>query len=409
MQPLSDIRVLAVTVFLAGPYLSMNLARMGAEVIKVEIPGRGDPVRGNGPFAGPEGVHNTPQTEQDIATRFLKRTQGVKSVTLNLRDPRGREMFLDMARQSDIVLENLAPGSMLRLGLGYDVVAAVNPGIIYCSIAGYGQTGPYANRPAHDPQIQGMSGLMDINGDAEGPPTKVGFYIGDLVTPLFAAYSIMGALREKERTGKGQHLDVSMMDTLATLMFMENLEEDVQQGLPLRTGNTSRSGPTGLYHASDADLIITAASDDQWRRLCEALSAPELLDDGRFIDYASRAINVVEARDEVQKRVGKMTQAQILARLEESDVPCGPVRTVPDIMADPHFYKRGTLQPMLHGTMDAPVPGGIASGFPVMFSGEPLPPLSGAPTLGMHNKEIYGKLLDLDQADLEGLHSGGVI
>ena len=243
MQPLSDIRALAVTVFLAGPYLSMNLARLGAEVIKVEIPGRGDPVRGNGPFAGPEGVHNTPQSELDIATRFLKRTQGVKSVTLNLRDPRGREMFLNMARQSDIVLENLAPGSMRRLGLGYDDVAEANPGIIYCSIAGYGQTGPYADLPAHDPQIQGMSGLMDINGDADGPPTKVGFYIGDLVTPLFAAYSIMGALREKDRTGNGQYLDVSMMDTLASLMFMENLEEDVQQGNPLRTGNTSRAAP----------------------------------------------------------------------------------------------------------------------------------------------------------------------
>ncbi len=409
MEPLSDIRVLAVTVFLAGPYLSMNLARLGAEVIKVEIPGRGDPVRGNGPFAGPEGVHNTPQTKQDIATRFLKRTQGVKSVTLNLRDPRGREMFLDMARQSDIVLENLAPGSMRRLGLGYDDVAAVNPGIIYCSIAGYGQTGPYAELPAHDPQIQGMSGLMDINGDADGPPTKVGFYIGDLVTPLFAAYSIMGALREKERTGNGQHLDVSMMDTLAALMFMENLEEDVELGNPLRTGNTSRSGPTGLYHASDADLIITAASDDQWRRLCEALAAPELLEDTRFTDYTSRSINVVDAREEVQKRVGKMTQAEILARLEASDVPCGPVRTVPDIMADHHFYERGTLQPMRHGTMDAPVPGGIASGFPVVFSGGPLPTLPGAPTLGMHNGEIYGKLLDLGESDLEGLRSGGVI
>ena len=409
MEPLSDIRVLAVTVFLAGPYLSMNLARLGAEVIKVEIPGRGDPVRGNGPFAGPEGVHNTPQTEQDIATRFLKRTQGVKSVTLNLRDPRGREMFFDMARQSDIVLENLAPGSMRRLGLGYDDVAAVNPGIIYCSIAGYGQTGPYAELPAHDPQIQGMSGLMDINGDADGPPTKVGFYIGDLVTPLFAAYSIMGALREKERTGNGQHLDVSMMDSLAALMFMENLEEDVELGNPLRTGNTSRSGPTGLYHASDADLIITAASDDQWRRLCEALAAPELLEDPRFTDYTSRSINVVDARDEVQKRVGKMTQANMLARLEASDVPCGPVRTVPDIMADAHFYDRGTLQPMRHGTMDAPVPGGIASGFPVVFSGGPLPTLSGAPTLGMHNEEIYGKLLDLGESDLEGLRSGGVI
>ena len=191
MQPLDDLRVLGVTVFLAGPYLSMNLARMGAEVIKVEIPGKGDPVRGNGPFAGPSGIHDLQESDQDISTRFLKRTQGVKSVTLNLKDPEGRQMFLDMAKQSDIILENLAPGSMQRLGLGYSDVSNVNPEIIYCSISGYGQSGPYSDKPAHDPQIQGMSGLMDINGDADGAPTKVGFYIGDLVTPLFAAYSIM--------------------------------------------------------------------------------------------------------------------------------------------------------------------------------------------------------------------------
>ena len=156
-----------------------------------------------------------------------------------------------MARQSDVVLENLAPGSMTRLGLGCDDVAAINPGIIYASISGYGQTGPYANQPAHDPQIQGMSGLMDINGEPDGPPTRVGFYIGDLVTPMFAATSILAALREKERTGRGCYLDVSMMDTLASLMLMENLEEDMAAGIPLRTGNNSRSGPTGQYHASD--------------------------------------------------------------------------------------------------------------------------------------------------------------
>ena len=364
MQPLNDLRVLAVTVFLAGPFLSMNLARLGAEVIKVEIPGRGDPVRGNGPFAGPEGVHSSPQTDQDVSTRFLKRTQGVKSVTLDLKHPQGRQMFLDMAKQSDIVLENLAPGSMTRLGLGYDQVSQVNPGIIYCSISGYGQTGPYASRPAHDPQIQGMSGMMDINGAAAGPPTKVGFYIGDLVTPMFAAYSILAALRDKERTGRGQYLDVSMMDTLAALMFMENLEEDVESGKPLRTGNISRSGPTGLYHTQDADIILTAASDDQWRRLTVALEAPELLEDPRFNSYQNRTINVDEARQEIQGRIGKLTRQQALECLEKADVPCGPVRDVAEVMADDHFYRRGSLLPMRHAGMGEPVPG-ISSGFPV--------------------------------------------
>ena len=408
MQPLNDLRALAVTVFLAGPFLSMNLARLGAEVIKVEIPGRGDPVRGNGPFAGPQGIHSSPQTGDDIATRFLKRTQGVKSVTLNLRHPQGRQMFLDLAKQSDIVLENLAPGSMTRLGLGYDQVAEVNPGIIYCSISGYGQTGPYASRPAHDPQIQGMSGLMDINGDADGPPTKVGFYIGDLVTPMFAAYSILAALRNKERTGRGQYLDVSMMDTLAALMFMENLEEDLESGNPLRTGNISRSGPTGLYHTRDNDIILTAASDDQWRRLTEALEAPELLEDPRFNSYQNRTINVDDARGEIQERIGKLTREQALERLEKSDVPCGPVRDVAEVMADEHFYQRGSLLPMRHAALDEPVPG-IASGFPVIFSDGPLPDLSGAPTLGMHNRDTYGKLLGLDDTALDGLREQGVI
>ena len=408
MQPLEDVRVLAATVFLAGPYLGMNLARMGAEVIKIELPGKGDPVRGNGPFLGPKGINSTPQTEKDISTRFMKRQQGVKSATLNLRHPRGKEMFLDLARQSDIVLENLAPGSLRRLGLGYDDVAQVNPKIIYCSIAGYGQTGPYSSKPAHDPQIQGMSGLMDINGAADGPPTKVGFYIGDLVTPLFAAYSIMGALRHRDRTGQGQYLDVSMMDSMTALMFMENLEEDVAAGTPLRTGNISRGGPTGLYHTRDADIILTGASDDQWRRLCGALDASELLEDPRFDSYTSRAQNVAAAREEVQARVSRYTREEMLQKLEEADVPCGPVRTAPEVMADDHFYKRGTLLPMRHGAMKETV-SGIASGWPVVFSDGPLPQMAGAPTLGMHNEDIYGKLLNLDPDALEGLRQDGVI
>ena len=224
MKPLEDIRVLSVTVFLAGPFLSMTLARFGAEVVKVEMPGVGDPIRSAGPFHGPKGVHAERQTEDDLSVRVLKRSEGVKSVTLNLKDPEGRRMFLDMAKRSDVVVENLSPGSMKRMGLGYEDVAAVNPGIVYCSISGYGQTGPYKDLPAHDHQIQAMSGIMDMNGAADGPPTRIGVFVGDLVTPLYAAYSILGALRHKEKTGEGQYLDASMIDTLATLMFMEPME-----------------------------------------------------------------------------------------------------------------------------------------------------------------------------------------
>jgi crotonobetainyl-CoA:carnitine CoA-transferase CaiB-like acyl-CoA transferase len=408
LQPLQDIRVLGVTVFLAGPFLCMNLARLGAEVIKVEVPGRGDPVRGNGPFAGPNGIHPTPQTDQDISTRFLKRTQGVKSITLNLKHPEGRSMFLDLARQSDVVIENLAPGSMQRLGLGYTEVSAVHPGIVYCSISGYGQHGPYAHQPAHDAQIQGMSGLMDVNGVPDGPPTRVGIFIGDLVTPLFAAYSILAALRHKERTGRGQYLDVSMMDTLATLMFTEPLEEVMAQRLPLRSGNNSRSGPTGLYHTKDADLIITVASNYQWQQLCQALDAPDLLADTRFDSSQKRRGHLTVIRQEIQSRLGHYTSEEAMQRLEQADVPCAPVRTAAEVLADQHLYQRGTLQPMRHGALPEPVQG-IVAGFPVVFSDGPLPDLAGAPTLGMHNQEIYSTLLGLRPEQMQQLKEQGVV
>jgi formyl-CoA transferase len=385
----------------------MNLARLGAEVIKAEIPNGGDPVRSNGPFAGPDGVHAVRQSDQDMSTHFLRRNQGVKGITLNLKEPEGRRMFLALAKESDVVLENLAPGSLKQMGLGYSDVCDANPGIVYCSISGYGQDGPNAGRRAHDPQIQGMSGLMEINGDADRPPTKVGFNISDLVTPLFACYSILAALREKERTGKGQYLDASMMDTLVSLMFTENVEDTLVQGWSLRTGNFSRSGPTGLYHAIDGDVTVTAVSDDQWRRLCQALDVPELFEDARFKSYQDRIDHVDSAREAVQASIAKRTQLDALERLEEFGVSCGPVRSLREVMEDEQLWHRGTLHHLRHGALSDPVPG-VASGFPVAFSGG-LPPAAGAPALGMHNEEIYGGVLGLSQEKLDGLREQGVI
>ncbi|MGI9387323.1 MAG: CaiB/BaiF CoA transferase family protein [Methyloligellaceae bacterium] len=409
MQPLTDIRVLAVTVYLAGPFLSMNLARFGAEVIKVEIPDIGDSVRSVGPFAGPEGVHPTQQTDMDISTRFLKRTQGVKSITLNLKDPEGRRLFLELAKQSDVVIENLAPGSMKRLGLGYDDVAAVNPGIVYCSISGYGQDGPYANDPAHDYQIQAMAGAMDINGDPHGPPTRLGIFVSDLVTPLYAAYSILAALRDRERTGSGQYLDASMMDTLATLMFMEPLEEALAMGHPVRVGNESRTNPSGLYRTKDDDIFITASGANQWAGLCKALEKPKWLDDPRFAPGGDRAKHLDELRTEIQKRFESLTCQEALDRLRAADVPVAPVRTLPQVLADDHFYQRGTLKPMRHGVTDESVDNGVVVGFPIKFSDGPLPDLAGAPTLGMHNEDVFGRILGLDEERLSDLKKDGVI
>ncbi len=409
MKPLDDIRVLSVTVFLAGPFLSMTLARFGAEVIKVEMPGSGDPVRNIGPYAGPKGISPDRQTEEDLSILFLKRSEGVKSVTLNLKDPEGKRMFLELAKKADVVIENLSPGSMTRLGLGYAEVAEVNPGIVYCSIAGYGQTGPYKDLPAHDHQIQAMSGIMDMNGSPDGPPTRVGVFVGDLVTPLYAAYSILGALRHKEKTGQGQYLDASMIDTLAAMMFMEPMEHVLHAGLPVRAGNDSRNGVTGLYRLTDGDVIITVGTLPRWQNLCTALGANELLENPRYATAEDRETHVGELRREIQDRLGRLGCEDGIALLQSAGIPIARVRTLPEVVEDDHFRDRGTLKPMYRQGSAEPVERGIVAGFPVIFSGGSLPRLEGGAKLGHHNEEVYGRLLDLDPAELAELKERGVL
>ncbi len=409
MKPLDDIRVLSVTVFLAGPFLGMTLARFGAEVIKIEMPGIGDPIRNIGPFTGPKGMSADRETEEDLSIRFLKRSEGVKSVTLNLKDPEGKRMFLELAKKADVVIENLSPGSMTRLGLGYPDVAEVNPGIVYCSIAGYGQSGPYKDLPAHDHQIQAMSGIMDMNGTPDGPPTRIGVFVGDLVTPLYAAYSILGALRHKEKTGKGQYLDASMIDTLATLMFMEPMEQVLHDGLPVRAGNDSRNGITGLYRLKDGDVIITVGGLARWQRLCKALGAGELLENPRYATVQDRETHVEELRREIQDRLGRFDCEDGIALLQSAGIPIARVRTLPEIMEDDHFRDRGTLKPMYRQGSEEPVERGIVAGFPVTFSGGALPRLEGGAMLGHHNEDVYGRLLHLDPTELADLKKRGIL
>ena len=409
MKPLDDIRVLSVTVFLAGPFLSMTLARFGAEVIKVELPNTGDPVRSSGPFHGPKGINKDRQTEDDLSIRFLKRSEGVKSVTLNLKDPEGRQMFLELAKQSDVLIENLSPGSMTKLGLGYDRVSSVNPGIIYCSIAGYGQTGPYKELPAHDHQIQAMSGIMDMNGDNDGPPTRIGVFVGDLVTPLYCAYSILGALRHKEKSGEGQYLDASMIDTLATLMFMEPMEHILADGLPVRAGNDARDNATGLYQLTDGDVIITIGTPSRLNALFTALGTPKTLKDSRFRTAELRLKNLDALRSTIQTHLSSYNCVDAIALLEGVGVPIARVRTIREAIDDQHFRDRGTLKPMYRQDSSEPVEPGIISGFPIRFSGGDLPTLEGGAKLGHHNEEVFEKLLGLNSGILADLKDRGII
>lgn len=409
MRPLGDVRVLSVTVYLSGPFLGMTLARFGAEVIKVEAPGVGDPIRNVGPYAGPDGINLERQTDEDLSVRFLKRSEGVKSVTLNLKTDEGKRLFLELAKQSDVVIENLSPGTMARLGLGYEAVSAVNPAIVYCSISGYGQTGAYKDAPAHDHQIQAMSGVMDMNGAADGPPTRVGFFVGDLVTPLYAAYSILAALRHREATGKGQYLDASMLDAVATMMFMEPMEYFLAEGMPVRSGNDSRHGVTGLYRLKDGDVIITVGTAARWRALCETIGAEHLLTDPRYQTAQDREDRVAELKAELQAAFARFACAEAIEGLEAAGVPVARVRTLPEVMDDPHYLERGALKPMRRLGTDAPVDGNFISGFPVRFSEGALPELDGGAPLGHHTAEVLERLLGVDADALARLQDEGVV
>jgi crotonobetainyl-CoA:carnitine CoA-transferase CaiB-like acyl-CoA transferase len=248
-----------------------------------------------------------------------------------------------------------------------------------------------------------------MNGDPDGPPTRIGIFVGDLVTPLYAAYSILGALRHKEKTGQGQYLDASMIDTLVTLMFMEPMEYFLHEGLPVRAGNQSRESVTGLYRLRDGDVIVTVGSQDRWQRLCNALGAEDLLENPRYATASDQQTRVNELRRAIQDRLGRLGCEEVIALLEGAGIPIAKTRTLPEVMADKHFRDRGTLRPMHRQGSDEPVERGIVAGFPVIFSGGSLPKLEGGANLGHHNDENYGRLLHLDQAALSELKKRGVI
>ncbi|CAI8000695.1 Succinyl-CoA--D-citramalate CoA-transferase [Geodia barretti] len=397
MQPLSGIRVLSVTVYLAGPFASMSLARLGAEVIKVEIPGRGDP-----------GTHPRRNSDEDISTRFLKRTQGVKSVTLDLKTERGRELFLELAKQSDVVLENLAPGSLRRAGLGYEEVAAVNPGIVYASISGYGQTGPYKDKPAHDPQIQGMSGLMDINGEADGPRSRLKHAFADLCGALHAVYAITSALHQRRRTGLGQYIDISMLRATVATMGAGLMEYELTGRVPHPRGNYDPvMAPYGNYPCLGEDewVSIAVRTEEEWRGLVKAIDNPDWAVEENFASRYARLGN----RGELDERLSEWTRGRSAWEATELLQSCGvaafPVLGAEGRLFNPHFRERGLYSDIEHPAL------GSEPVFNLMWQLSRTPPSiqRHAPLLGEHNRDVFCGLLGLDEAELSRLEEEQVI
>ena len=402
--PLSHLRVLDLSRVLAGPFATQNLADMGAEVIKVEKPGDGDDTRG----WGPPFVKSTPDERGDSAY-FLSANRNKKSITVDLASAEGQRLIRALAEQSDIVVENYKVGTLARYGLDYAKLREVNPRLVYCSITGFGQSGPYAPRPGYDFVFQGMGGLMSITGVPDGEtgagPMKVGVAVADLITALYATSAILGALEQRHVSGKGQHLDIALLDCLIALTSYQALNWFVSGEVPKRLGNGHPNiVPYQVFACKGGYIILAVANDGQFRSFSRAVGKPEWADDERFAVGASRSVNRGVLCAQIAEIMLTRTMHEWIELLEANKVPCGPINNIDQVFDDPQVQHRGMRMQMEHpsGTISL-----LAS--PLRFSDTPvryeLPP----PQLGQHTDEVLRQLLGLGDAEVAALRAQRVV
>ncbi len=394
---LHGIRVLDLSRVMAGPYCASMLADAGAEVIKIEIPGAGEDSRHIGPFADGAGGRES--------AYFMLLNRGKKSVTLDLKSPRGLALFKRLVGKSDVLVENFRPGAAERLGIGYPALSAINPRLIHASITGFGQTGPLASRPAYDLVIQAMSGLMSITGFPEGPPTAVGDSICDVTRGMFAAWGITTALVGRATSGRGQHLDVAMLDSMFSMLLTVLAKRLYTGAAPSRVGNRHPvTYPVDCFRAKDGHVVMVAISDAAFAKLMQAIGRPELVQDPRFRRNADRSAHDAELRAILQDWMGGRTRDEIQSALDAADVPCGPVWSIADVAASEHIKARGMLADPGHPKLAAAplVPQ------PILFGGT-RPPTGRAPLLGEHTEAVLRELLGLGVAEIEALRRESVV
>jgi len=388
---LEDIRVLELTNFMAGPYCGMLLADMGADVIKVENPKGGDFTRLAGPFV------------DGHAAGFIAVNRNKRSIALDLKAERGREIFLDLVRGADVVVENLRPGTLDDLRIGYAVLKEVNGGIILSSTSGFGQTGPYRNRAALDLIVQGMSGLMSITGEEGRPPVKVGVPLADLSAALFATYAILAALRVRERDGLGQHIDVSLLESAIALEAWETSSYFASGEVPRPLGSAHRiNAPYQAVRTADGYITIGATTPGNWQSFVAALGIEYLSEDARFKTGPLRMKNYRELARLIEEVTTTKTSEHWYRLLERVGVPCGVLYTLDQVLEDEHVKARGFVRELEH-----PVLGRVrATGSPVRPSRTPMRLERAGPLLGEHTREI---LAELDIADADTLERSGVV
>jgi formyl-CoA transferase len=338
----------------------------------------------------------------------LKRNRGKKSITLDLKNDRGREIFRKLVAKGDVVLENFAPGTMESFGFDYPGLKAINPGIIFCSISGYGQTGPYRDRTAFDLTIQATSGIMAVTGFPDGPPLRCGPWIGDLVPALYGLSGILAALISREKTGQGERIDISMQDCGFSLIMDEALDILVSRKIPTRQGNRNpRAVPWGTFPTKDGNIAICVYMNANWKIFLEAIQQEDFIQDSRFKNLGDRLKNAAEVEAMVTKWSQNLSTEEALRILREKKIPCDPVLEAKEVLKDPQLKSRGMIQELRH-PLGANT-GVKTAGFPIHFSELPADYPGRAPALGQHNEEIYRGLLGLSKEELEQLKNEGVI
>jgi len=408
-SPLSDLTVLDLTVALAGPVATLLLAGLGARVIKIENPAGGDTSRANAPYFGLGGVKLVRERADDISVTAFNRLRNKLGVTLNLKHPRAREVFADLVRKADLVVENFTPGTLDELGVGYEAARQVNPRIVYGSISGFGSDAGPASPKALDTVIQALSGIMYVSGREDDPPVRVGLTIADLTAALFGVIGVLSAVHQARRTGIGQHVDVSMLGALTSLVAAEAYEAMEKCGEPVRTGpSVQRLAPFGIYAARDGHLAICAYTDAFAHRLFEVMRRKDLAEDERFRTRDARVRNYRELDTLIGQWTSSETTAEAIAKLNSAGIPASEVRDPKTAVHDPRVVARRETVPMIHPKYGA-ADGIYAMGLPIRFSeatvGLDQPP----PGLGEHNQRVYGEILGYDADRIEELRAQGVI
>ena len=404
--PLSHIRVLDLSRVLAGPWAAQNLADLGAEVLKIERPGTGDDTRG----WGPPWMKDAEGKDTREAAYYLSVNRNKKSVTLDISRPEGQKIARELAMKSQVLIENYKVGNLKRYGLDYESLKQENPGLIYCSVTGFGQDGPYAPRPGYDFIFQGMGGLMSITGERDGQPgagpQKVGIAVTDVLTGMYASVAILAAITHRERTGKGQYIDAALLDTMVAFNASQIVSYLASGEIPQRWGNAHpQVVPYEVFATSDGHIILAVGNDSQFASFCHAAGCPELASDPRFKTNSQRIVHRESLIPLIAATMRARGKREWIQALEVANVPCGPINNMKEVLEDPQVRHRQLRVDMPHPL------GGVAPVVrsPLRLSETPVEYRLPPPMLGQHNEEVLKGLLGRSDADLARLKAEKLI